>query len=41
MLVSRNLFKQFVRHFSSSATNVLDVIGTFSLHFLKHMSVKL
>ena len=41
MLVSRNLFKQFWRHLSSLGVNVLEVMGLFSLHFLKHMSVKL
>lgn len=41
MLVSKNLFKQLERHFSSVLSKVLVEIGLFSLHFLKHMLEKL
>lgn len=41
IFVSKNLFKQLDKHCSSGFVNVFDEIGTLSLHFLKHMSVKL
>lgn len=41
MLVSKNRFKQLVKHFSSAPSRWPLVIGLLALHFLKHISVKL
>lgn len=41
MLVSKNLFKQLDKHCSSDLSKVLETMGLSSLHFLKHISVKL